>query len=194
MGEHTPGPWNFDRDIWWENTPGEQEKHGSIVVFPKDGDVDLTIATVNDYFDKDVGQANARLIASAPTLKAENDRLKARVAELENAITGGEEIPTIDRLAWLETLIAEIDDGAIGRVELDQDPDADATMISKLRDLATEVRAALKQGENDQYEIRHLRHGSYRIVNQDGGVIIDGIQGHAAAIDALNNLKGETDV
>lgn len=63
----TPGPWDFDREIWWENTPGEQEKHGSLAVYTTD-DENLTIATVNDYFDKEIGRANAALITAAPEM------------------------------------------------------------------------------------------------------------------------------
>ena len=79
--------------------------------------------------------------------EADRERLKARVDELVAALTGGEEIPDIDRLAWLETMIAEIDDGVFGRTGADVDRDATATMISEVRDLATACRAALTKAE-----------------------------------------------
>ncbi len=62
----TPGPWDFDEDIWWENTPGEQEKHGGLIVYPLANE-DLTVAGVNHYFDRKQGKANAQLIALART-------------------------------------------------------------------------------------------------------------------------------
>jgi len=67
MTKYTPGPWTFSRDIWWENTPGDQERHGGLIVWPAANE-DLTIAEVNDFFDGDEGRANARLMAAAPEL------------------------------------------------------------------------------------------------------------------------------
>ena len=64
---HTPGPWKSDREIWWVNTPGEQEQHGGLIIYPADNE-DLTIASVNDFFNREIGAANARLIVEAPNL------------------------------------------------------------------------------------------------------------------------------
>lgn len=62
----TPGPWDFDEDIWWKNTPGEQEKHGGLIVYPLANE-DLTVAEVNHYFDRKQGNANAQFISLART-------------------------------------------------------------------------------------------------------------------------------
>lgn len=78
----TPGPWDFDEDIWWENTPGEQEKHGGLIVYPLANE-DLTVAGVNHYFDRKQGKANAQLIALARTVLPQ---LAQRVLELEGEV------------------------------------------------------------------------------------------------------------
>lgn len=90
----TPGPWDFDEEIWWENTPGEQERHGGLIVYPLASE-DLTVAEANHCFDRKQGNANAQFIILARTalpefaervieLQEENAKLRA-VAEAGRA-------------------------------------------------------------------------------------------------------------
>ena len=83
MNGHTPGPWDCDDEIHWENTPGEQEIHtGNFDVYTNGGDV--VIANVNGQIDE--GRVNARLIRAAPETAAERDRLKSVNTELLAAL------------------------------------------------------------------------------------------------------------
>ena len=110
---HTPGPWTFDTDIWWENTPGEMEQHGNLIVYPQN-DEDLRIAEVNDRFDKKIGLANACLIAAAPELlKA----LKVALAYLGKGTADGLfdncSVPGEKLLANIRETIAKAEGGAV---------------------------------------------------------------------------------
>lgn len=66
----TPGPWEPFNDY----APGVMTPWDVIAPGPC-----ITIA-------RNVGEANARLIASAPTLLADNERLRKRVADLEEML------------------------------------------------------------------------------------------------------------
>lgn len=74
--KHTPGTWKWDAGVIPPDGPG---RYADIYVIGEDGEP-LIIAEFNDSIPE--GRANARLIASAPTLAAENERLKALVAEM----------------------------------------------------------------------------------------------------------------
>jgi len=62
-GGYTPGPWT------WDAGPADFDGGGSLRycdVSANDGD--LIIASINDFFNKAEGHANARLIAAAPSM------------------------------------------------------------------------------------------------------------------------------
>ncbi|KKM20741.1 hypothetical protein LCGC14_1642450 [marine sediment metagenome] len=63
MTGHTPGPWDWD-----QGDDGTDYSHPYCTVTSEDGD--LIIAEVNDRFDREIGAANAHLIAAAPKLLA----------------------------------------------------------------------------------------------------------------------------
>ena len=85
--EHTPGPWEWDR--------GDD---GNIAPHPYSdiSDAEETIiASVN--FHIEAGDANARLIASAPKLLADNERLRKVLKNLINASYGLSDSEKLDR-------------------------------------------------------------------------------------------------
>lgn len=57
----------------------------------------------------------------------------------------GHECPPIASIAWLETMLAEIDAGTFGRIGEDEDPDATSEMIQRVRDITVGIRQALAQ-------------------------------------------------
>ena len=59
MSKHTPGPWDWDAGNLGIEVPVPYCE-----VVAQNGE--LTIAHVNDIFNKTEGRANARLIAAAP--------------------------------------------------------------------------------------------------------------------------------
>jgi len=80
QAKHTPGPWkirHFAGDL------GKDEPQ--IATLPDSDGFGRPIATVN-YLGADERQANAALIASAPDLLAERDRLRQVNAELVAAL------------------------------------------------------------------------------------------------------------
>lgn len=114
MSGHTSGPWTFARRISWENTPGEQEKHSGLIVYPTT-DEDLTIAEVNDFFDERQGNANAYLIINAPDMY---EALKRADRLITNGIEHGyiympddENDPACETLEIIRTVLAMVDKG-----------------------------------------------------------------------------------
>lgn len=78
---HTPGPWEYTRNIITKRPVG-------IYGF-EDGDPDIELcphAVIVPEWPREEQEANARLIADAPKLLAERDELQARVKELEGLI------------------------------------------------------------------------------------------------------------
>lgn len=73
---HTPGPWHV-------NTLGPAR---IIYDSTKEGWAIADVKTYHGRFTPEEIEANARLIASAPTLAAENERLRAEKAELLAAL------------------------------------------------------------------------------------------------------------
>lgn len=60
--KHTPTPWEFDGEIRWENTPGEQEIHtGNYDIYIDGGNT--IIANVNGQIPE--GKVNVALIVRA---------------------------------------------------------------------------------------------------------------------------------
>lgn len=69
--EHTPGPWK-----WKQNRGNNRYEHSVFTDHQIIAELDGETNKSNDYkLSKNI-KANARLIASAPDLKAENDLLK----------------------------------------------------------------------------------------------------------------------
>lgn len=114
---HTPGPWTFRTDEW--NGEPTDDGAGSIVAA-----TDYIVAEVKG--DVAEWQANAELIASAPALAADNETLRAQVAELVEALrrTGA----TL-RLAGVNT----IDGAAASFVRCGQAEEARA-VLAKVRE------------------------------------------------------------
>jgi hypothetical protein len=75
--KHTPGPWRLLEDT--------HNRCTRLEVLGRNGDL---IAEVN--YARRVGPANAELIASAPTLLAEVERLRAALTSIANAGECGE--------------------------------------------------------------------------------------------------------
>ena len=46
------------------------------------------------------------------------------------------------------------------------------------------------QCSHDRYELRHLRHGDYRIVDRSGDVVVGGIRGHELGVSILGKIYG----
>ena len=75
----TPGPWEWDAGDIGQDYPASY-----CDVFVDGGN--LIIAQVNDRFSREIGHANARLIAAAPDTAAERDRLKVKNEGLVKAL------------------------------------------------------------------------------------------------------------
>jgi hypothetical protein len=90
---HTPGPW-------------KAERHGACGAFIIDGEhwQDVGIASVNRYDRHDV-EANARLIAAAPELLAECERLVKIIKSFPGEPIGG--WYWMNTLSRLEAVIAK---------------------------------------------------------------------------------------
>ncbi|KKM06251.1 hypothetical protein LCGC14_1745830 [marine sediment metagenome] len=71
---HTPGPWTID-----DTGPHEfEEGHVELNIWGPDGAYFGAIAAIRNDYSGDM-DSNARLIAQAPTLHAENQKLKAEI-------------------------------------------------------------------------------------------------------------------
>lgn len=89
MTEHTPGPWKVDDHV----TGGVQTGRYTVILdgVDEDGRERMHRCSEGKWWTErvcqveavDAGEANAALIARAPELLAENEVLKARIAELE---------------------------------------------------------------------------------------------------------------
>lgn len=75
----TPGPWEWDAGDIGQDYPAPYCN-----VFVDAGN--LIIAQVNDRFSREIGHANARLIAAAPDTAAKLDRLKVDNTALAGAL------------------------------------------------------------------------------------------------------------
>lgn len=95
--QHTPGPWTAKKHNSGsvEITHESQERHSLVAVLPGSG---LQQGSIDE---------NARLIASAPDILAERDRLRALNAELLAA------------LVQCEDLLSELADGGAENPELE---------------------------------------------------------------------------
>ena len=87
---HTPAPWRVEKNDSSINPQNDSKENYYIAATRKNGDL-VCIATLEDYpynmrlYYEPTHKANAELIAQAPTLKAENQKLKESNAELLKA-------------------------------------------------------------------------------------------------------------
>ena len=74
---HTPGPWSWDQ--------GDVGQDYSVPYCTVSSADEIVIAEVNDRFDRDIGRANARLIAAAPDLLEKLERFEQELASFEES-------------------------------------------------------------------------------------------------------------
>lgn len=118
--KHTPGPWIV-----------RVNASGNPFVYRVDGVIICGVAMVREGMDRAENEANAALIASAPDLLAERDRLKAVNAKL---------LAALDRLIFA----AECRDNTMG----DQ---------SRLIDVKASLVAATVLARSVSFEAKHAR-------------------------------------
>lgn len=96
--KHTPGPWKSAPDFMGPDTYSEGD---AIAVFPANGGVcicEVVARNGQGISRPDIqaqAEANARLIASAPELLADNERLREVNAELLEALQYAESVLTL---------------------------------------------------------------------------------------------------
>ena len=109
--QSTPGPWRTEyREASREEEDGETVQYYSQQILDAAGDLLATVAWTVHPDDKGKQsystnrEANAILIASAPDLQAENEKLRAALTEalpaLRMAYKGGHELTENDYLAY----------------------------------------------------------------------------------------------
>ena len=99
MSEHTPGPWAVT---------DEDDFNGlAIEAAGREGEYVPVARVPVDYDDRPEREANAALIARAPEMAAEIERLTARVDELEEALERIDRIEVYDEDA-METLRSKL--------------------------------------------------------------------------------------
>ena len=105
--KHTPGPWNTGRMLMRRQAWAEMNdpKHGLHVV-QKGQDVIAVVWGNSENGENDAAQA--AFIASAPTLLAERDRLKAERDELLNALK--DVMPAVEASIDYEVEEAEVEE------------------------------------------------------------------------------------
>ena len=102
MSKHTPGPWEIEpREVFGR---GDRPGSAEIVVWDEDGEGSMIIVRDLDFDDAE-SQANARLIAQAPTMLQDLTDAAAQLREL-----GGEVNAAL--AARLEATIAAAVGGA----------------------------------------------------------------------------------
>ena len=107
------------------------------------------------YFFVPDNKTRWRVSMERPALCMGLDRATAHsiaaVNELEAALLGPDgDNPQLTRVAWLDTLLGEIEEGTFGRIGEDEDPDATAEMLQILRDLVVEGSAALAKARGEK--------------------------------------------
>ena len=103
MAEHTPGPW-----FWAAGDAGPETSQPYCDVYVDGGN--LIIANVNDKFDREIGHANAELIARAPQLEEHRDELLRAAQELVAAaahLEGHQSAPVAAATEKLKAAIAK---------------------------------------------------------------------------------------
>ena len=88
---------------------------------------------------------------------------------------------------YLRFLVAGSGRKAVIVVPFSRSHDVDGACIQSASMLSD--RSA-RQGSRDRYELRHLRHGDYRIVDRSGDVVVGGIRGYELGVDVLGKVLG----
>ena len=88
--KHTPGPWKLGHEDYAYFEYGKETIKHSCVGIDADGDVDLARIVIGDPHG--TGIANAELIARAPSLLAENERLRGVQSECEKVLEQGRKL------------------------------------------------------------------------------------------------------
>ena len=93
VNEHTPGPWGVDGPFTYD-TIDQSKMYQFNVTGVIEGKAGRTIAEIGKWRDRPNAEADARLIASAPTMR---DDLDALLAAAKWADNGLEHHPTCDQ-------------------------------------------------------------------------------------------------
>ena len=80
---HTPGPWSFEDTLVFTREPMETVDGGTSIEF-----VDIADCSSYEHHGGYDARANARLIAAAPDLLAENDVFRTALQEIAQRMDG----------------------------------------------------------------------------------------------------------
>lgn len=113
--KHTAGPWHPQHQHYADSEAFEVRTGRAKGHYDDESAALIARVPFSDVKFRSVAAANAALIASAPDLLAERDRLQARVATLEGALARAANFfegmgikPRADSFAWSESTYAEV--------------------------------------------------------------------------------------